>query len=141
MIPSSQFGNQELDTGAEIVEFVNEHYGLTPLDDSDEGTPGFYILEKMDVNGKKTHGLYKYLKSYFNGKVAWNFFTTFVVDRNGIPHERLDNKPWAAIEGTISKLLGIEHEEDKLTRAHTTKSWKPTAEDMAAGDPQRRGSF
>ena len=44
------------------------------------------MFEKIDVNGKDAHPLYKYLKDEAKGllskDIKWNF-TKFLVDRNG----------------------------------------------------------
>ena len=44
------------------------------------------MFEKIDVNGKDAHPLYKYLKDEAKGllskDIKWNF-TKFLIDRNG----------------------------------------------------------
>jgi glutathione peroxidase len=78
--PCNQFANQEPgDTKAiENVCYVN--YGVT-----------FPMFEKIDVNGKKAHPLYVYLKAevpqLLGTRIKWNF-TKFLVDKTGKPIKR-----------------------------------------------------
>ena len=79
--PCNQFGSQEKGTSDEISEFCQVNYGVS-----------FQMFEKIEVNGKNAHPLYKYLKSelgggLFGSKIKWNF-TKFVIDKNGIPVKR-----------------------------------------------------
>ena len=74
--PCNQFGKQEPGSSAEIAEFCSVNYGVT-----------FPMFEKIDVNGKDTHPLYRYLKRKARGvlgseQIKWNF-TKFLVDREG----------------------------------------------------------
>jgi len=74
--PSNQFLSQEPGTQKQIKEFCSLNYGVE-----------FDMFSKIDVNGKNTHPLYKYLKSKQNGFlgtgiIKWNF-TKFLVDKNG----------------------------------------------------------
>lgn len=103
--PSNQFGGQEPDTPAEIVKFVKDEFDLTPLNSKGEGTPGFYMMEKMHVNGEDTHPLWVYLKSYFPGKVGWNFGTHFFVWKTGIPAQRCNMRGWKDIGEIIEQLM------------------------------------
>lgn len=70
----------------------------------------FPQFEKINVNGKNEHPLYRYLKDNspvkVGKKIAWNF-TKFLVDRNGNIINRYEPsyKP-LAIEADIIKLLG-----------------------------------
>jgi glutathione peroxidase len=96
--PCNQFANQEPGTEAEIGEFCTLNYGVT-----------FPLFSKIDVNGKNTHPLYKYLKSELPGTlgndIKWNF-TKFLLDRNGNPVKRFGSstKPEEITED-IEKLL------------------------------------
>lgn len=79
--PCNQFGNQERGSSDEINEFCQVNYGVS-----------FQMFEKIEVNGKNAHPLYKYLKSHLSGgilgsKIKWNF-TKFVIDKNGNPIKR-----------------------------------------------------
>ena len=74
--PCNQFGRQEPGSGKDIREFCDQHYGVS-----------FPLFAKIEVNGRKAHPLYKYLKSAKRGflgreAIAWNF-TKFLVDKNG----------------------------------------------------------
>ena len=73
--PCNQFKNQDSGSNQEIKTFCNMNYGVT-----------FPMFEKIEVNGKDTHPLYKFLKSKKSGilgnKIKWNF-TKFLVDKNG----------------------------------------------------------
>lgn len=73
--PCNQFGKQEPGTSTEIREFVAE-YGLSINEDDSR----FHLMEKVHVNGKKTHPVYAFLKKHTgNSKIEWNFATKFVV--------------------------------------------------------------
>lgn len=79
--PCNQFANQEKGSSEDIQEFCQVNYGVS-----------FPMFEKVDVNGKNTHPLFKYLKSELKGgvlgsRVKWNF-TKFVIDKNGKPFKR-----------------------------------------------------
>ena len=74
--PCNQFGNQEPGTEEEIVSFCRKNYGVS-----------FPIMEKIEVNGDKTHPVYEFLKSQKSGmlglsNIKWNF-EKFLVDRRG----------------------------------------------------------
>ncbi len=74
--PCNQFGKQEPGSSEEIAEFCNVNYGVT-----------FPMFEKIDVNGKDAHPLYRYLKGEARGvlgsePIKWNF-TKFLVNREG----------------------------------------------------------
>ena len=96
--PCNQFGKQEPGTDAEIASFCKVNYGVT-----------FPLFSKIDVNGKNTHPIFKFLKSEKGGmlgkRINWNF-TKFLVDRNGNVIDRFGTttKP-AEIEDDIKKLL------------------------------------
>jgi glutathione peroxidase len=96
--PCNQFANQEPGTSEDIQEFCQVNYGVS-----------FPMFAKIDVNGKDTHPVFKYLKSQLGGllgsKIKWNF-TKFVIDKNGKPVKRFapTTKP-EKMEATIQKLL------------------------------------
>ncbi|QBB72192.1 glutathione peroxidase [Pseudolysobacter antarcticus] len=74
--PCDQFGHQEPGDEAEIKNFCALTYEVD-----------FPMFAKIDVNGEKTHPLYKFLKSEGKGflgteSVKWNF-TKFLIDKNG----------------------------------------------------------
>ena len=77
--PCNQFGHQEPGDAEEIQCFVRDR------------KVNFDLFEKIDVNGKDAHPLYKYLKKEQGGTlfdaIKWNF-TKFIVDKNGKPVER-----------------------------------------------------
>jgi len=73
--PCNQFLSQEPGTEEEIKNFCTTSFGVK-----------FDMFSKIDVNGKNTHPLYKFLKQNAGGfltdDIKWNF-TKFLVDRNG----------------------------------------------------------
>ena len=74
--PSNQFANQEPETNDNMVNACKINYGVT-----------FLLSEKIDVNGKYTHPIFKYLKNhsnhFFRGKrIKWNF-TKFLIAPDG----------------------------------------------------------
>ncbi|HBI93218.1 MAG TPA: glutathione peroxidase [Terrisporobacter glycolicus] len=73
--PCNQFANQEKGSNEEIHEFCQLNYGVS-----------FTMFEKIDVNGKNAHPLYKYLKNEAKGllskEIKWNF-TKFLIDSEG----------------------------------------------------------
>ncbi len=80
--PCNQFRNQEPGTAAQIKTFCTTQYNVT-----------FPLFDKIEVNGEKTHPLYKFLKAAEpdpNGKldIGWNF-TKFLIDRDGHPVKRI----------------------------------------------------
>jgi glutathione peroxidase len=78
--PCNQFGSQEKGEADTIQEFCQVNYGVS-----------FPMFEKIEVNGKNAHPIYKYLKSELSGflgsRIKWNF-TKFVIDKNGKPVKR-----------------------------------------------------
>jgi len=96
--PCNQFQNQEPETNESMVESCEINFGVT-----------FQLTEKIDVNGKNTHPIFKYLKSELKGflgsKIKWNF-TKFLIDSNGKPFKRYapTTKPDRIIKD-IEKLL------------------------------------
>lgn len=96
--PSSQFLNQEPGDASDIEEACQINFGVT-----------FQLFEKIDVNGPKTHPVFRYLKSklggLFGSRIKWNF-TKFLIDAEGNPVKRFSptTKP-EAIEADILKVL------------------------------------
>jgi len=96
--PCNQFANQEPGSEKEIAEFCTLNYGVT-----------FPMFSKIEVNGKNTHPLYKYLKNALPGTlgndIKWNF-TKFLLDAKGNPIKRFASttKPEKLTED-IEKLL------------------------------------
>jgi glutathione peroxidase len=74
--PCNQFGHQEPGSSGDIANFCQKNYGVQ-----------FQMFDKIDVNGKDTHPLYKFLKENAPGVlgsegIKWNF-TKFLIDKNG----------------------------------------------------------
>jgi len=74
--PCNQFAQQDPGDDSEIEEFCQLNYGVS-----------FPMFSKIDVNGRKAHPLYKYLKSNAKGilgsqSIKWNF-TKFLINRHG----------------------------------------------------------
>lgn len=74
--PCNQFGNQEPGSNEEIQSFCELNFGVT-----------FPVMGKIEVNGKNTSDLYRWLKKeqkgfLFTEAIKWNF-TKFLVDRHG----------------------------------------------------------
>ena len=97
--PCNQFLSQEPGTETEIKSFCELNYGVT-----------FPLFSKIDVNGKRTHSLYKELKKRAPGalgteSIKWNF-TKFLVSPNAKIVERFSTatKP-EEIEGRIGERL------------------------------------
>jgi len=78
--PCNQFAAQEPGDEKSIAEGCVLNYGVT-----------FPMFSKIEVNGKNTHPLYKFLKrelsGFLGGKIKWNF-TKFLVDNTGKPIKR-----------------------------------------------------
>jgi glutathione peroxidase len=97
--PCNQFGNQEPLKNEDLVKSCLINHGVT-----------FQLTEKINVNGPKTHPLFKYLKeelgSLLGKNIKWNF-TKFLIDRNGNPYKRYAPTTLPSrIESDILKLLG-----------------------------------
>jgi glutathione peroxidase len=97
--PSNQFGHQEPGSESDIRTFCETRYRIT-----------FPLFSKIDVNGAKSHPLYRFLKAAQPGilgtrRIKWNF-TKFLVDRSGNPIKRYapQQKP-EAIEEDIRNAL------------------------------------
>ncbi len=78
--PCNQFMGQEPLSNDEMVESCQINHGVT-----------FPLTEKIDVNGKETHAIFKYLKKQLGGTltktIKWNF-TKFLIDKDGKPIKR-----------------------------------------------------
>lgn len=96
--PCNQFGNQEPGNEDDIQEFCQINYGVS-----------FPMFAKIDVNGKNTHPVFRYLRTELGGllgsQIKWNF-TKFVIDKNGKPQKRFapTTKP-ESMENYLKKLL------------------------------------
>ena len=96
--PCNQFQNQEPETNNTMEESCRINHGVT-----------FQLTEKIDVNGKHTHPIFKYLKDELGGlfgkKIKWNF-TKFLITAEGKPYKRFapTTKP-SKIEKDIKLLL------------------------------------
>ncbi len=96
--PCNQFMGQEPETNDTVEEVCRLNHGVT-----------FQLTEKVDVNGKKAHPIFEFLKKekggFLSSKIKWNF-TKFLLDRNGVVVKRYapTTKP-ADIERDIKKLL------------------------------------
>jgi len=97
--PCNQFKHQEPGSMEEIKEFCSLQYGVT-----------FPIYNKLEVNGKNTHPLFRFLKDEARGfagtkAIKWNF-TKFLVDQEGNVIKRFSpaTEP-ADIEPDIQQLL------------------------------------
>jgi len=95
--PCNQFGKQEPGTNEQIKKFAASK-GAT-----------FKIFDKILVNGKETHPLFRYLRASLSGtlgsSVKWNF-TKFLCNRQGLPIKRFGppSKPFS-FEEDILKML------------------------------------
>lgn len=73
--PCNQFAKQDPGSNKEINNFCLLNYGVS-----------FTMFEKVDVNGKNQHPIYKFLKEQSKGilgdDIKWNF-TKFLIDREG----------------------------------------------------------
>lgn len=78
--PSNQFMGQEPESNETVEEACRINHGVT-----------FQLTSKIDVNGAKTHPVFKYLKKelggFLGGGIKWNF-TKFLVSPNGKPFKR-----------------------------------------------------
>ena len=73
--PCNQFAGQEPETNDTLEEACRINHGVT-----------FQLSEKIDVNGKSAHPVFKFLKKEkgipFFSAIKWNF-TKFLIDKNG----------------------------------------------------------
>jgi glutathione peroxidase len=91
--PCNQFMGQEPLTNESMEESCQLNHGVT-----------FQLTEKVEVNGKGVHPVFKYLKEELSGglfgkKVKWNF-TKFLISRDGLPMKRYApiTKPESLVE-------------------------------------------
>ena len=98
--PCNQFLNQEPESNITIEEACRINHGVT-----------FQLTKKVDVNGKNTDPIFKFLKDKLGGTlgsaIKWNF-TKFLVTPQGKPFKRY--APTTApeeIEKDIKRVLGI----------------------------------
>ena len=97
--PCNQFANQEPGDAESIKETCYLNYGVT-----------FPMFEKVDVNGKNAHPIFKYLKKALAGTltsaIKWNF-TKFLIDAEGNPVKRFGpTKTPESIRKEVEALLG-----------------------------------
>ena len=96
--PCNQFGGQEPGDPIDIEEGCLINYGVT-----------FPMFDKVDVNGKKAHPIFQWLKAqqggFLGSKIKWNF-TKFLIDKEGHVVNRYGSitKP-KDIAADIEKLL------------------------------------
>jgi glutathione peroxidase len=96
--PCNQFASQDPGTNEEIASFCLKNYGVD-----------FTMFDKVDVNGKEAHPVFKYLKDELPGtigkKIKWNF-TKFLIGKDGKPIKRFaPTKKPKDIEKHIEKAL------------------------------------
>ena len=94
--PCNQFGAQEPNNNENILKFCEMNFGVT-----------FPIMEKIFVNGKNQHPVFKFLtnkkKGFLIKNIKWNF-TKFLIDREGIVRKRYPPTTTAsAIEKDLKK--------------------------------------
>ena len=79
--PCNQFAGQEPLSDTEMAETCQVRYGVS-----------FPLSQKIHVNGKQTHDIFKYLKditpNWILGKTIKRNFTKFLIDRQGNPVRR-----------------------------------------------------
>ena len=97
--PCNQFLGQEPLNNKDMEETCLINHGVT-----------FQLMEKIDVNGSKTHPIYKFLKNklrsgIFSNRIKWNF-EKFLIDNTGKPIKRFSPKTKPqSMEGDIIKAL------------------------------------
>ena len=96
--PCNQFGHQEPHASGEIQSFCLNNFGVT-----------FPLFEKINVNGKATHPLYRLLKQQAPGilgstSIKWNF-TKFLVRKDGSVFRRY--APTTAPEKLIGDIRAL----------------------------------
>lgn len=97
--PCNQFGFQEPGDAQEIAQFCERRFAVS-----------FPLFEKINVNGRQAHPLFRHLKTQAPGllgskMIKWNF-TKFLVRRDGTVYKRYPptSEP-AAIIADIQHLL------------------------------------
>lgn len=96
--PCDQFAHQEPGSDEDIQQFCKLNFGVN-----------FPLFKKINVNGKDTDPLFKYLKKTLPGKIGsriqWNF-TKFLIDAEGKPIKRFSPKTIPEkLESDIQELL------------------------------------
>ena len=78
--PCNQFGKQEPGNADDIAQTCHINYGVS-----------FPMFEKVEVNGRAAHPVFRYLKDQLpgvlGGRIKWNF-TKFLIGRDGQPLKR-----------------------------------------------------
>ncbi|WP_315312363.1 glutathione peroxidase [Pantoea vagans] len=78
--PCNQFGKQEPGSADDIAQTCHINYGVS-----------FPMSGKIEVNGTRTHPIFRYLKEelpgVLGGRIKWNF-TKFLIGRDGKPIKR-----------------------------------------------------
>ena len=98
--PCNQFQNQEPESNESMENACEVNFGVT-----------FQLTEKIHVNGKNTHPVFRFLKDELPGKlgkrIKWNF-TKFLISPEGKPLKRYapTTKP-GAIEKDIRESLTV----------------------------------
>ena len=99
--PCDQFAHQEPGDDAEIEEFCTSTYGVN-----------FLLSTKVDVNGRRTHPVFAFLKHHAGGilgsAIKWNF-TKFLVAPDGMTIRRYapTTEP-SAISSDIEALFQVD---------------------------------
>ena len=83
--PCDQFGHQEPGSDAQILDFCRDDYNVT-----------FPLFAKVEVNGPRSHELFRHLKAAKKGflgreSIGWNF-TKFLVGRDGLVLKRYPSR-------------------------------------------------
>lgn len=94
--PCRQFGSQEYKEPERVKAFVKS-----------KGVK-FPVLALGDVKGPNAHPAYKYLTSVLPGDIVWNFRTKFLINRDGVPVKRIDEKGrkvWETVEEELKKVF------------------------------------
>jgi glutathione peroxidase-family protein len=97
VLPSGEFGGQELKTDEQIAEFVSNK-GLPT------SAPGSFLMAKTTVKGAGCHPIIALGKSVFPGEIGWNFDGIFVFDKEGKPCLRRSIRQPPSTE-ELSKLM------------------------------------
>src|SRR5690606_14938349 len=93
--PCNQFGEQEPEAEAQIMQFCTGTYNVT-----------FPLSAKIDVNGPDRHPLYAWLTSPANGyagDIQWNF-EKFLINREGIVNGRYPSATKAEDNGLLQEI-------------------------------------
>lgn len=95
--PCDQFAHQEPGSDSDIAEFCSLNYGVS-----------FPLSTKVEVNGRKAHPIFEFLKSKSGGllgsAIKWNF-TKFLVTPDGAVKRYAPTVPPADIAKDIEKVL------------------------------------